>query len=53
MVLTLVLIPYIMAHNGRKTPNGEAASKNNIRESFINIYQVKISNNYFLLLNIV
>lgn len=39
MVLTLVLIPYIIAHNGRRTPNGESASKFNIQESFINIYK--------------
>ncbi|KAL5278009.1 hypothetical protein ACFFRR_002949 [Megaselia abdita] len=39
MVLTLILIPYCMAHNGRKIPNGDAASKNNIKESFINIFK--------------
>lgn len=39
-VLTLVLIPYIIAHQGRRTPNGESASKYNIQESFINIYKV-------------
>lgn len=41
MILTLVLIPYIIAHNGRRTPNGESASKFNIQESFINIYKVR------------
>lgn len=40
MISSLVLIPYIMAPNGRRTFRSEAATKNEIQESFISIYEV-------------
>lgn len=39
-ISTLPLIPYILAPNGRRTVNGSAATKNDIQESFISIFEV-------------
>ncbi|KAL5284730.1 hypothetical protein ACFFRR_006813 [Megaselia abdita] len=37
--LTLTLIPYLMAPNGRKNRNGKTANKNDIQMNFISVYK--------------
>lgn len=41
MMLTIALVPYIMAPNGRKTKNGEHATKMSIQQNFITINTVR------------